>query len=62
MEFPYAFVIVNRKQFDWDLFREWCTELHIKNYYSSSRHPQANGQVEATNKKIFKTLKKKLRD
>jgi hypothetical protein len=37
-----------------------CAELHIRNYFSSPGHPQANGQVEATNKTIFKILKKKL--
>ncbi|XP_059436570.1 uncharacterized protein LOC132169570 [Corylus avellana] len=33
-----------------------------RNYYSSPRHPQVNGQVEATNITIFKILKKKLDD
>ncbi|XP_059436758.1 uncharacterized protein LOC132169816 [Corylus avellana] len=37
-------------------------KLRIRNYYSSPGHPQANGQVEATNKTIFKILKKKLDD
>ncbi|XP_059436621.1 uncharacterized protein LOC132169636 [Corylus avellana] len=50
----------NGKQFDCDSFWEWCAKLHIRNYFSSSGHPQANGQVEATNKTIFKILKKKL--
>jgi transposase InsO family protein len=39
-----------------------CAELHIRNYFSSPGHPQVNGQVEATNKTIFKILKKKLGD
>ena len=52
----------NGKQFDCDSFRKWCAKLHIRNYFSSSGHPQANGQVEATNKTIFKILKKKLGD
>ena len=34
----------------------------MRNYFSSPGHPQANGQVKATNKTIFKTLKKKLGD
>jgi transposase InsO family protein len=59
---PYAFVIDNRKQFDCDSFQNWCAELRIRNYYSSPGHPQVNKQVEATNKTIFKTLKKKLSD
>jgi hypothetical protein len=59
---PHAFVTDNGKQFDCDSFRKWCAELHIRNYFSSPKHPQANGQVEATNKTIFKILKKKLGD
>jgi ribonuclease HI len=59
---PHALVTDNGKQFDCEPFRKWCTELHIKNYFSSPGHPQANGQVEATNKTIFKILKKKLGD
>jgi hypothetical protein len=58
----HAFVTDNKKQFDCKPFRKWCAELHIRNYFSSPGHPQANGQVEATNKTIFKILKKKLDD
>jgi hypothetical protein len=58
----YAFVMDNGKQFDYDLFQEWCANLHIRNYYSSPGHPQANREVEATHKTIFKILKKKLSD
>ncbi|XP_059436632.1 uncharacterized protein LOC132169649 [Corylus avellana] len=46
--------------FDCESFRNWCTGLHVRKYFSSPGHPQANGQVEATNKTIFKILKKKL--
>jgi hypothetical protein len=59
---PHAFVTDNGKQFDCDSFREWCAKLHIRNYLSSPGHPQENGLVEATNKTIFKILKKKLGD
>ncbi|XP_059441973.1 uncharacterized protein LOC132174316 [Corylus avellana] len=59
---PHAFVTENGKQFDCESFREWCAKLNIRNYYSSPAHPQANGQVEVTNKTIFKILKKKLGD
>jgi hypothetical protein len=59
---PHAFVTDNGKQFDCDSFREWCTKLNIRNYFSSPGHPQANSLVEATNKTIFKILKKKLCD
>ncbi|XP_059436564.1 uncharacterized protein LOC132169561 [Corylus avellana] len=59
---PHAFITDNGKQFDCESFREWCAKLHVRNYYFSPSHPQANGQVEATNKTIFKILKKKLGD
>jgi hypothetical protein len=59
---PHAFVTDNGKQFYCEPFRKWCAELHIRNYFSSPGHPQANGQVEATNKTIFKILKMKLGD
>jgi hypothetical protein len=57
---PHAFVTDNGKQFDCRPFRKWCAELQIRNYYSTPIHPPANGQVEATNKTLLKTLKKKL--
>jgi transposase InsO family protein len=59
---PHAFVTDNGKQFNYDSFRKWCAELHIRNYLSSPGHPQANKQVKANNKTIFKILKKKLGD
>ncbi|XP_041009420.1 uncharacterized protein LOC121253475 [Juglans microcarpa x Juglans regia] len=37
-----------------------CSELRIKAKYSSPGHPQANGQVEATNKTLLNILKNKL--
>jgi IS30 family transposase len=57
-DIPHAFITDNGKQFDCDSFWKWCVELHIRNYFSSSEHPQANGQVEATKMMIFKILKK----
>jgi transposase InsO family protein len=57
---PYALVIDNRKQFDRARFREWCSELGIRNNYSTPVFPKSNGQVEATNKTLMQILKKKL--
>ena len=39
----------NGKQFDNDFFRDFCSQLGIRNHYFSPAHPQANGQVEVTN-------------
>ena len=50
----------NGLQFDSRAFREFCSNLNIKNRYSTPVYPQSNGQVEATNKTIVSGLKKRL--
>ena len=50
----------NGKQFDNGAFREFCSELGIKNHYSSLAHLQANGQVEVTNQTLLKIIKTQL--
>jgi transposase InsO family protein len=59
-EISHAFVTDNGNQFDCKPFRKWCAKLHIRNYYSPG-HPQANRLIEATNKTLMKTQKKKLK-
>ena len=51
----------NEKQFDNDAFRDFCSQLGIKNYYSSPTHPQANGKVEVTNRFLLKIIKTRLK-
>ena len=46
---PRVLVSDNGKRFDNSAFRDFCSELGIKNHYSSPAHPQTNGQVEVTN-------------
>ena len=46
---PRVLVSNNGKQFDNSAFKDFCSELGIKNYYSSPTHSQANEQVEVTN-------------
>ncbi|XP_071695009.1 uncharacterized protein [Rutidosis leptorrhynchoides] len=41
-------------------FRSWCEELNIKQTFTSVAHPQANGQVEVTNKEIVAGIKARL--
>lgn len=43
----------NGTQFDCEQFRVFCGKLGIRNHYSSPAHPQANGQVEVTNRTIL---------
>ena len=50
----------NGKQFDNSAFRDFCSELGIKNNYSSPAHSQANGQVEVTNWSLLKIIKTRL--
>ena len=57
---PRKIVSDNGLQFDSDLFTEFCRNHGIIKSFSSVAHPQANGQVEAVNKTLKSTLKKRL--
>ena len=57
---PRVLVSDNGKQFDNDSFRDFCSQLGIKNHYSSPAHPQANRQVEVTNRSLLKIIKTRL--
>ena len=57
---PRVLVFDNGKQFDNNAFRDFCSELGIKNHYSSPAHLQANGQVEVTNWTLLKIIKTRL--
>ena len=50
----------NEKQFVNPKFRDFYAELGIKNYYSSTTHPQSNGQAEVTIRTLKAALKTKL--
>ena len=58
---PRVLVSDNGKQFDNSTFRDFCSELGIKNHYSSPAHPQANGQVEVMNRSLLKIIKTRLK-
>ena len=57
---PRVLVSNNGKQFDNDSFRDFCSQLGIRNHYSSPAHPQANGQVEVMNRSLLKIIKTRL--
>jgi len=40
---PRDLISDNEKQFDNDSFRDFCSQLGIRNHYSSPTQPQANG-------------------
>ncbi|GFY80993.1 hypothetical protein Acr_01g0008020 [Actinidia rufa] len=47
---PKVIISDNARQFDNDRFRLFCSDLAISHHFSSPGHPQANGQVEVTNR------------
>ena len=57
---PQTITVDNGPQFDSITFRNFCSELNIRNSYSTPRYPQSNGQAEATNKTLITALKKRL--
>ena len=50
----------NGRQFDNQGFRDFCSNLDVKSQFSSLGHPQANGQMEVTNRTLLKIIKAKL--
>ena len=59
---PWVLVSDNGKQFDDESFWDFCSQLGNKNHYSSPAHPQANGQVEVTNRSLLKIIKTRLEE
>ncbi|RVW32623.1 Pol polyprotein [Vitis vinifera] len=58
---PQTIIADNGPQFDSIAFRNFCSELNIRNSYSTPCYPQSNGQAEATNKTLITALKKEAR-
>ena len=50
----------NGFQFDSKAFRQYCSDLGIKNRYSTPAYPQGNGQAKAINKVIVNGHKMRL--
>ena len=57
---PKSLVSDNGLQFDSKAFQKFCSDLSIKNRYSTSAYPQSNGEAKVTNKAIVTELKKRL--
>ncbi|XP_024028609.1 uncharacterized protein K02A2.6-like [Morus notabilis] len=57
---PHSIVSDNEKQFNNASTRRFCDSLGIRKDFSTPIHPQSNGQVEAVNKILKYTLKKRL--
>ena len=59
---PHTLISDNVLQLDSKAFRKYCSDLGIKNRYSTPTYPQKHGQAEAVNKVIVNGLKKRLDD
>ena len=59
---PHTLISDNGLQFDSKAFRQYYSDLGIKNRYSTPAYPQGNGQAETVNKAIVNGLKKRLDD
>ena len=59
---PYALILDNGLQFDSKAFKKYCSDLGIKNRYSTLVYLQGNGQAEIVNKVIMNGLKKRVDD
>ena len=57
---PHTLISDNDLQFDSKTFKQYCSDLWIKNRYSTPAYPQGNVQAEAVNKVIVNGLKKRL--
>ena len=50
----------NGRQFNNQSFKDFCSNLGIRNQFSSPGHTQANGQTEVINRTLLKIIKTKL--
>ena len=57
---PNTLILDNKLQFNNKAFQKYCSDLEIKNRYSTLAYPQSNGQAEVTNKAIVNGLMKRL--
>ena len=55
---PKELTVDNGKQFDSQLFKEFCRNIGTKLMFASVYHPQSNGAVERANGFIFTSIKK----
>ena len=53
-------ILDNGLQFDSKAFYKYCSDLGMKNKYSTQAYTQSNGQANVTNKAIVNGLKKML--
>ncbi|KAL0462867.1 UNVERIFIED_CONTAM: hypothetical protein Slati_0174300 [Sesamum latifolium] len=59
-EIPREIISDNDRQFQGRRIQEWCHGLHIRQRFTTVVHPQANGQVEVTNRILVQGIKRRL--
>nr|GEW52903.1 reverse transcriptase domain-containing protein [Tanacetum cinerariifolium] len=57
---PGEIVSDSDKQFNDNLFKDWCDKLHITQRFASVKHPQSNGLVERANRSLGEGIKARL--
>ncbi|KAL0404026.1 UNVERIFIED_CONTAM: hypothetical protein Sradi_2043400 [Sesamum radiatum] len=57
---PREIISDNGHQFQGQRIQEWCQDLHIRQRFTTVAHPQANGQVEITNRILIQRIKRRL--
>ncbi|KAL0433996.1 UNVERIFIED_CONTAM: hypothetical protein Slati_2733900 [Sesamum latifolium] len=57
---PREIISDNRRQFQGRRIQEWCQGLHIRQRFTTVAHPQANRQVEVTNRILVQGIKRRL--
>ncbi|XP_073119830.1 uncharacterized protein [Henckelia pumila] len=57
---PRKLVSDNGRQFQGKKIKDWCTEMMVKQVFTSVAYPQSNGQTEVTNRTIIQTLQTRL--
>ncbi|KAL0367029.1 UNVERIFIED_CONTAM: hypothetical protein Sradi_3593000 [Sesamum radiatum] len=57
---PREIIPDNSRQFQGRKIQEWCQGMRIKQRFTTVAHPQANGQVEVTNRILVQGIKRRL--
>jgi hypothetical protein len=57
---PQEVVVDNGRQFDSDVFKQYCHSIGNKVSFASAYHPQSNGACERANGLVFSGVKKRL--
>ncbi|KAL0401760.1 UNVERIFIED_CONTAM: Gag-Pol polyprotein [Sesamum latifolium] len=57
---PQEIISDNGRQFQGQRIQEWYRGLHIRQRFNTVAHPQANGQVEVTNRILVQGIKRRL--